>query len=190
MELSFTIKDGKRWQDGKFVVDGLTILDADDNYEVVYDDIQLFVDGKPYDGSAESWGGHKYTVDDIFEQVLSGYLKGDGTYTSFSEGWSAFKKLDDLKGYKGNLLVTLPVYNNDAIELYELELATPDNTYYSYGDSVMMLDKNNEVVTDAEHLYMEALEEDIESIINGQLECLYISPNIEMMINTMDSEES
>ena len=193
LELSFTInQEGKRkrWQEGRFEINGLTVVDTGDNYEIDYEDLELFVDGEPYDGSASNWAGQKYTAEQIFDQVLSGYLMNEGIYSSFSDDWSVFSDLNNLKEYEGDLLIKLPIFKYDEICVYELDLATPDNRYYSYIDEVMMLDNNNEVVTDVEEFYMEALEEDVTNILQGDLECLYMGYNVKEMIKEMGGEDA
>lgn len=189
LELSFTLKDGKRFKEGVFYIDGLTIIDTDGNYEINYDDIELELDGKPYDGTLEVWRGYLST-EDIFDQVLSGYLMNDGTYTSFSEDWSAFTDLENLKEYQGDLLIKLPVFRIDEVVIYELDLATPDHRYYIADDEVMMLDSDNEIVTDMENFYMEAIEEDITDILRGDLECLYMGYNVKQYIEEVGGEEA
>ena len=190
LELSFTLKDGKRWKEGRFEINGLNIIDTDGNYEVTYDDLELFVDGEPYDGSAEAWSGHRYSAEEIFDFALSSYLMNDGTYTSFSDSWSVFVDLENLKEYQGDLLIKLPVYRIDEVVIYDLDLATPNNTYYTSDDEVMMLNADNEIVTDMEEFYMEAIEEDITKILKGELECLYMGYNVKEYIKEAGGEEA
>ena len=109
LELAFNLQDGKRFKKGVFYIDGLTIFDTDGNYEVNYDNIELELDGKPYDGSIEVWRG-KLSVEDLFDNTLSGYLMGSDTFTSFSDDWSVFTDLENLKEYKDGLLMKLPIY--------------------------------------------------------------------------------
>lgn len=188
LDLSFTLKDGKRWKEGRFEINGLDIMDTGDNYEVIYDDIELFVDGKPYDGSASNWAGQNYDVEQIFDQVLSGYLMNDGTYTSFSDDWSIFTDLESLKMYQGDLLMKFPVYRYGEIIIYELGLATPNSRYYTSdsGDEYMMLDNNNELVTDMENFFMEAFDSDLEDIEAGELDCLYMSDDVQAYLDNLE----
>jgi len=189
LELSFTLQAGKPFKEGVFYIDGLTILDTDGNYEVEYDDIELELDGEPYDGSIEVWRGYLST-EDIFDQVLSGYLMGSDTYTSFSNDWSVFTDINNLKEYKDGLLVKLPIYECGMIYIYDLDLATPDNRYYTSDDMVLMLDNDNEVVTDVEHFYMQGIEEDITAILRGELECLYMGYNVEEYIKECGGKDA
>lgn len=189
LELSFTLQDGKRFKQGVFFINGLTILDTDGNYEVEYDDIELELDGVPYDGSIEVWRGYLST-EDIFDQVLSGYLMGSDTYTSFSNDWSVFTDINDLKEYKDGLLVKLPIYECGRIYIYDLDLATPDNRYYTCDDMVLMLDNDNEVITDVEHFYMQGIEEDITAILRGELECLYMGYNVKEYIKECGGKDA
>lgn len=191
LDLSFTFKDGMRWAEGRFEIDDLMITDTGDNYEVSYDGITLYVDGKPYNGTAESWSGHKFAAEEIFDQVLSDYLTNNqGVYTSFGDGWSAFLELNSLKEYEGDLLIKLPRFEYGEICIYDLDLATPKFKYYTYDDECLMLDNDNALVTDMENFYTEAITEDITDILQGNLECLYMGYNVKEMIKEMGGEEA
>lgn len=190
LTLTFTLKDGKRWKEGRFEIDGISIIDVDDDLDIEYDNLELFVDGEPYDGSASNWAGQTYSADSIFNQVLSSYLHDDGLYTNFSENWDVLSRLEDLKEYENGLLVKFPVYDWDGVSIYELDLATPKCRYYSCEDRVLMLDDNNEVVTDVGHFWLQGIEEDITAILKGEVECLYMGYNAKAMIEEMGGEEA
>lgn len=186
--LSFKLKPSMRWSDGTFYIEGPDIRAIGNDFEITYDDIRLDVDGQPYDGSAESWAGHKYTVDEIFEQVLSSYLRQDGAYTEFTQAWDIFSEIEDLKVYKNGMLIKFPVYDWSGISMFSLAYATPEHRYYSCDDQVLMLDENNEVITDMEMFYMEALMEDITNVFLGDTTCLYEGYDVKEMIEEAGGE--
>ena len=189
--LSFSISSNTgKFKSGKFLIDGLSILDTGDNYEVTYDDIELYVDGKPYDNSFTNWSGYTADAETLFDQVLSAYFRRDGDYSSFSPDWEIFNELDSLKEYDGDLLISFPKYSYGEIRIYNLDLATPTNRYYQddAGD-VLMLDNDNSVVTDMEHWYEIGLCEDITAIIKGEVECLYMGYNTQEWIKECGGEE-
>ena len=185
MDFSFTLADGKIWKTGTFTVDNLSIEDTDGDFNVEYDDISLKVDGKPYDGSAQTWAGRVLDVEELFDSVLSSYIIQDGDYISFSDEWSIFTKMDKYKKYENGLLMQFPVYDA-RLYLYKLEMATPDHRYYACDDMYRLYDKDGDLLTDMENFYVEALDEDIAAIQNGTLECLYMSPDVELYIENLE----
>ena len=73
--------------------------------------------------------------------------------------------------------------------VYELDLATPKNRYYSYNDYFLLLDINGGILTDMENFYSEAMYEDVCTILKGELKCLYKSDNIDEMIKEYGGKE-
>lgn len=191
LELSFSMPDRSKWSEGTFYIDGLSIIDTGDNYEVNYDDIELYLDGQLYDETAETWAGAKVNTEQFFDTILSVYQMNDNTY-DFSEDWSVFDSLDSLKEYQGDLLVKLPIYRDGGVCIYELDLATPYNKYYQCADDgeVLILDEDNSIVSDMEHWYEQGLFEDITAILKGDLECLYMGYNPKAMIEESGGEDA
>lgn len=185
-ELSFTFNNPKPWTNGTFIITDLEIMDADGKYDVTYDEIELLLDGTPYDGTISTWNGTNLTVDAIFEIVLNGYFMQSGAYGNFSADWNIFDSIKQYEAYDNGLLMAMPVYKYDEVIVYELDLATPEHKYYQHDDQVLLLDANNEVLTDMENFYIESMDEDIEAIQNGTLDCLYMSDNVQSYI---DGEE-
>ena len=192
LELSFSVASNSgKFKSGTFLIDGLSILDTGDNYEVTYDDIDLLIDGKPYDGSITNWAGYAADAESLFDQVLNAYILRDGTFSSFSPEWKIFSDVDSLKHYEGDLLVSFPAYEYGELRTYNLDLATPINRYYQTDSGeVLMLDADNSVVTDMEHWYEIGLDEDITAILKGELECLYMGYNVKEMIKEAGGEEA
>lgn len=180
-KVSFTLVDDKQYKNGRFEIDNLEIVGKGEGLDIRYDDINLYLDGKLYDGHLVTWGGCRLSASDIFEQVLSAYLREDHSDYSEFKGFEIFEKFEALKEYKDNLLVKFPVYNF-SVDMYKLELATPESRYYSCGDRFLLLDENNGIVTDMECWFETAIAEDICSVLKGERECLYKSENVDSMI--------
>jgi hypothetical protein len=173
--LSFSLKDGK---DCYFDVDGLYVTDN----AISWDNVKLYIDYAPYDSSFETWSGSKLSDDDVFEQTINAYIRNDTSdYKSFGNEWSVFDPLFLNMNYDSskNLMLTLPVIEFDEVVLYNLDMATPDYTFYSHNDSFKVFDANGGLVTDYENFFMSAMYEEYEDIINGKTECLYITPEVE-----------
>lgn len=177
-ELSFTYTDKEITHDCMFIITGLTVMDADGNYEVDYDDIDLVVDGQPYNGEYNTWHGQKLSAGDLFDTVLNCYFMQNGDYGSFSDDWKVFDSIEQFKEYDNGLLMTLPMYQYGEVVVYDLDLATPEHRYYSHDEDVLLLTADNVVLTDMENFYMESFEEDIAAIESGSVECLYMSDNV------------
>lgn len=185
MELTFTLVDKSKWKTGKFIIDNLQISE-----ELEYDDIKFYLDDKLYDGSFETWAGSKLSADDIFEQCVNAYIRNDSDdYESFSPEWSIFNKIEHLKEYQDDLLIKMPVLRYDSFEVYELDLATPYNRYYSNGDNCLLLDINGGILTDMENFYFEAIVEDICKILKEEIKCLYKGENVDYMIKEAGGKE-
>ena len=183
MELNFVLKDKTK---GKFIIEGLQFKD-----ELEYTDVKLYLNDKLYDNSFKTWIGRKLNADTIFEQCINAYIRHDTEdYESFGPEWSVFNKIESLKEYQDDLLIKMPVFNGKIFDIYDLELATPFNMYYSDGSNrCLLLNCEGNVLTDMENFYFEALVEDICKIIKGELKCLYKSENIIYMISEVGGEE-
>lgn len=191
MELTFEFADKAKWKTGKFVFDDIQIVGEGDDVSVQYNDIELYLDGKLYDGDISTFSSNSLSADELFESVLNSYIRNNrGEFAKFGPEWSIFSKIMDMTEKQGDLIMKLPVCKVDDIVLYELELATPDNTYYSYGDSFMVLDKSGEVVTDYEEFYSEAMMEDIYNILTGKTTCLYMGYSPKEMIKECGGEDA
>lgn len=189
MELTFEFTDKAKWKTGKFVIDDLQVVGEGDDVEVEYDDIQLYLDDKLYEGGINTWSTNDVSADWLFENTLNSYLRNNTSeYKNFGEGWSIFSQLLDMTEKEGDLITKLPVYDF-GIQLYELDMATPENRYYSHDDSFIMLDNNGEIVTDYEEFYSEAMLRDIYDILTGTTECLYMGYNPKEMIKEYGGEE-
>lgn len=175
MILTFGLKDGRNCY---FDVEDLSVTED----ELVFDEVILYINDEPYDGSSETWAGHKMSDDDIFEQVVNAYIRNDSTdYTGFGNDWSVFDPiLSNIEYDNGsNIAITLPVVEFNEIVVYELNMATTGFRFYNYDDEFLVLDSNGGVVTDYESFYASAIFEEYEYIMNGKTECLYITPDVE-----------
>jgi hypothetical protein len=189
MELTFEFADKAKWKTGKFVFDDLQIVGADDDVEVEYNDIQLYLDDKLYEGGINTWSTDNLSADALFEDVLNSYLRNNtGEFKSFGPEWSVFSEILDMTEKDGDLVMKLPVYNM-GFHLYELDLATPDTRYYSYDDNFIVLDNNGEIITDYEEFYSEAMIQDLRDIITGKTKCLYMGYNPKAWIEECGGEQ-
>lgn len=189
-ELTFTFNEFK-YKEGMFKVDNLTVIDTLDNYNVDYDNIELYLDGKPYAGDINTWSTNGVTVDYIFDEVVSAYLRNDTyDYSNFGSEWEAFDLLKNMGKVEDGIVTVLPVYSCGEVELYDLDLATPELRYYCGNDSYLLLRDNGEVVTDMEHFYTEGMIEDLCDILKGDVECVYMGYNPKEFIKEMGGEEA
>ena len=198
MELTFVLPDKAKWKIGKFIVENLKLSEKIGNQEsqwdddIVWDSIDLYLDGNKYDDTIQGWAGNKLSTCDIFEQYINAYLRHDTqTYKSFGDEWSVFQSCEALKEYKDGFVVKLPYFNGNQFQTYNLDLATPNNRYYYDGESekFLLLDINGGIITDMECFYSEAMYEDVCSIIKDELNCLYKSKNIDCLIETYGGKE-
>jgi len=190
MELTFDFTNDARWASGKFIIDNLRIVGEGDNLEVNYDDIQLYLDGELYEGGISTWTTNSVSTDELFESVLNSYLRNNtAEYSNFGGDWSIFNQILDLTEKEGDLIIKLPVYDF-GVNLYELELATPENRYYSYGDSFLVLDNDGKIITDYEEFYSEAMLQDLYDILTGKTECLYMGYDPKAVIEAYGGEEN
>lgn len=190
MELTFDFTDNANWKSGKFVIDNLRVVGEGDDLEVDYDDIQLYLDGELYEGGISTWSTNDVSADWLFENTLNSYLRNNAAeYSNFGEGWNIFSQILDMTEKEGDLITKLPVYDF-GVNLYELELATPENRYYSYGDSFLVLDNESKIVTDYEEFYSEAMLQDLYDILTGKTECLYMGYDPKAIIEEYGGEEN
>ena len=196
MELSFTLSDKAKFKTGKFVIENLKIADTLGNSdsqwddEISYDSIDLYLDGNKYDGTITTWAGANLGAADIFEQCLNAYIRNDTeNYESFSNDWNIFNKTESLKEYQDDLLVKMPIFELGQFSVYELDLATPKNRYYSCADRCLLISTEGSVRTDIENFYLEAMYSDICAILKDELRCLYKSENIDSMIREYGGKE-
>lgn len=196
MELSFKLADKAKFKTGKFVIENLKIADIVGNSdsqlddEISYDNIELYLDGNKYDGTISTWAGANLGAADIFEQCLNAYIRNDTEdYELFSNDWNIFNKTESLKEYQDGLLVKMPIFELCQFSVYELDLATPKNRYYSCADHCLLISAEGSVLTDLENFYSEAMYSDICAILKNELKCLYKSENIDRMIMEYGGKE-
>jgi hypothetical protein len=186
--LTFKFFEDSKYKTGKFDIDELKIIGSGEDTDIEYDDIKFYIDGKLYDGDRTTWAGQRLSASDIFEQVLSAYLREEtNDYKNF-EGFEIFKQMESLKEWKDDLLVKFPYYDY-GLRIYELDLATPASKYYHSGDMFLVLNNNNEIVTDMECFYESAFYEDLCDILKDEVKCLYKDESVDRMIKELGGPE-
>lgn len=170
--LSFKLKDGLSHRYGDFIISDLKSEDR----EISCANIDLYLEGKPYEEDRYSWAGTQIRTENIFESVLNAYLRGDNSsIETFCPGWAElFKSYLDLK--TKHKPIVLPVMQDGEITLYELELETENFKFYQHNASgnVLMLRADNSICTTVEAFYCSALDEELKDIASGKVSCSYI----------------
>lgn len=188
---TFTINNGK-WMTGTFDVEHINVTGSGDNYIIEYDDIFLKLDGELYEGGIATFTSNNLSTDELFSAVVSAYLRGDNSnYTNYIGDWDIFDDIMSMEEWQGDIQTKLPVYDGYEVKPYTLVLATPDYRYYNYYDEFLMLDNNNDIVTDVEAFFTNSMCEDIAKILKGELECLYKDDyNFDAIIEDAGGEEA
>lgn len=185
MELSFEFNEGAKFKNGKILIDDLKII----NDSIEYGSLEVYLDGEKYTGGINTFAENNVSADWLFNSILNAYLRNDTSgYKSFSEDWSVFKSLESKKEYKDDLVVKLPIYNYDEVEVYDLDLATKQFRYYSCVDRFIMLDLEGKVITDIEAFYTNAMWEDLAKHLLGIEPALYLGYNAEEAIKECRAE--
>lgn len=186
--LTFEFFENNKYKIGKFDIDELKIIGSGEDTDIEYDDIKFYIDGQLYDGERTTWAGQRLSTSDIFEQVLSAYLREETNEYKNFEGFEIFKQMESLKEWKDDLLVKFPYYGY-GLRIYELDLATPASKYYHSGDMFLVLNNNNEIVTDMECFYESAFYEDLCDILKDEVKCLYKDESVDRMIKELGGPE-
>ena len=188
MEFTFKVTEevSTEWKTGKFIIDDLKIVGSN----VEFAEVKLYLDNALYEDTMSTWAGTRLHADDIFEQVLSAYLRNDTLYyESFGEDWSYFNTIKLLTEEKDGLVMKLPVISYNGTKVYELDLATLTANYYHYQDEFLILDAtDHSILTDAENFFGEALDSDLAAIFKGDCKCLYMSEDIKKMVKEFGGE--
>lgn len=188
MDLNFRFNKSNKYSSGRFVIDGLQVTGSSDGGTIDYNDIKLYVDGEPYSDNFERWSGSKASVYEVFDTVVSAYILNSNDF-SFDSEWSVFSPITDSIEYSGDLIIKLPVVKYGDVYMYDLQLATDEFRYYAYEDMFMMLRKDGELVTDMENFYTQSLEADLNDILDGKMEAVYIDPYIQEAIDSGEIDE-
>ena len=190
LKFAFNTKKAQ-FKTGEIHIENLEFVGKGEGMEITWDDMDLYLDGKKYEGKGiGTWAIPNVSVDFLFGSILNSYLRDNkGEYTSF-EGFEVFNPIKDLTEYnEDGILVKLPVYEYGGVELYELSLQTPSSRYYHHDDSCKLLDNNGEIVTDMECFYESALIDDIVDILKEKVNCLYKSEDIDDRIEDFGGKE-
>lgn len=188
--LNFEFSSGASWKTGRFEFDDLCIVGSGDNLRVKYDNIKLYLDGKLYEGGIACWATNSMTTDELFNSVLSSYLRENhAEYNSFDKQWSeSFKEIEALKEKKDGLMIKMPVYDY-IVKMYELSLATPDYKFYNYYDEYQMLGADGEIITDYENFWFQGFGEELAAIFQDKTTSLYMSDDTKTLIEEYGGKE-
>ena len=190
--LKFTFNTKKaQFKTGEIHIENLEFVGEGEGMEITWDDMDLYLDGKKYEGRGIStWAIPNVSANFLFDSILNSYLRDNKSeYTNF-EGFEVFKPIKDLKEYnKDGILVKLPVCEYGGVVLYQLSLQTPYARYYHNYDSFILLDNDGEVLTDMECFYNSAMVDDLVDILKGKLSCLYKSKDTDDWIEDFGGKE-
>ena len=172
MKLNFSLKNGFSCKTGEFEVKDLEVT----GNSISYSEVTFYRDGVRYNRDIQTWAGQYLHDEEVFVQVANAYLRGDSSgYEPFGEEWE--KVLAPLAARKTDTL--LPVINVfDEIVMYELELKVPCSSFYRHEDEYLLVNCEGKVLTDIDAFYINALEDSVGQIADGELECLYVKDDI------------
>lgn len=181
--------DDEDWSVGMFAITNPIISGTGEDLEFSYDAIRLFLSSEgtmnAYNGGIPSWHSNSMSTSEIFESVLNSYLRDEHTHTSpENDSWNFFDPFKELRVEEDFLLMKLPQVSLGSVEMYSLQLATNDRCYYACDDNFMVINNDNEIVTDYECFYTSALGEDLADIILKKSRCLYMGEDVKCWIDT------
>lgn len=144
---------------------------------VIFDEVTLYIDGKPYNGDFSSFSKNSVPEDEIFIAIINAYLRNDTEDFDYIEGWEFFDDLKQLQTYDEGLIISFPQVTiwEDEIDIYELQLATEEEKFYTFCENCMLLSKDNAILTDQEPFYGNAFIEELKEIDKGTKKILYIT---------------
>jgi len=186
--LSFEFVENE-FKTGRFEFDNLEIVGGGCDTRIYFDDVRLYLDGELYTGGISTWAENNVSTSFLFDSILNSYLRDNTAEFRNFEGFEIFDSLKKMKVSENGLLIKFPAYNY-GVDMYELDLATPDTRYYhNDSGSFLVLDEGGKVITDMECFYETAFSEDMCSVLKGEVECLYESKTLAEMIEEMGGAE-
>lgn len=144
---------------------------------VIFDEVTFYINDKPYDGEFSSFSKNSVPEDEIFIAVINAYLRNDTEDFDYIEGWDFFDDLKQLQTYDEDIMVTFPQVTiwGDEIDIYELQLATKGEKFYTFCENCMLLSKDNAILTDQGPFYENAFINELKKINTGTQKILYIT---------------
>ena len=167
----------------KFQIEDLTVTQTNIDFE----DLELYLDDKEYNGDFSSFRTNHVPVDEVLMGLINAYLRNDTEDLEYINGWEIFNSLKDLQRYdstpeyiqkyKTPLLTAFPQMQPwGEIIVYELQLATDEERFYTVDDYCMLTDENSVILTDMEGFYDNAFIEELIEVNKGTKPILYITP--------------
>ena len=166
----------------RFQIEDLTVTQKNIDFE----ELELYLDNKEYDGDFSSFRTNHVPADEVLIGLINAYLRNDTEDLEYINGWEIFDTLKDLqrydstpeylKKYKTPLLTAFPQMQPwGEIIIYELQLATDEERFYTAYDYCMLTDKNGVILTDMEGFYDNTFIEELREIDRGTKPILYIT---------------
>lgn len=167
----------------KFQIEDLTVTQTNIDFE----ELELYLDDKKYDGDFSSFRTNHVPADEVLIGLINAYLRNDTEDLEYINGWEIFDPLKDLqrydstpeyiRKYKTPLLTAFPQMQPwGEIIIYELQLATDEEKFYTVDDYCMLTDENSVILTDMEGFYDNAFIEELTEVNKGTKPILYITP--------------
>ena len=166
----------------KFQIEDLTVTQTNIDFE----ELELYLDNKEYNGDFSSFRTNHVPADEVLMGLINAYLRNDTEDLEYINGWEIFDSPKDLQRYdstpeyiqkhKTPLLTAFPQMQPwGEIIIYELQLATDEERFYTAYDYCMLTDKNGVILTDMEGFYDNAFIEELREIDRGTKPILYIT---------------
>ena len=151
-----------------------------------FKELKFYLDNKEYDGDFSSFRTNHVPADEVLMGLINAYLRNDTEDLEYINGWEIFDSLKDLQRYdstpeyiqkyKTPLLTAFPQMQPwGEIIIYELQLATDEERFYTVDDYCMLTDENSVILTDMEGFYDNAFIDELKKINRGTKPILYIT---------------
>ena len=166
----------------RFQIEDLTVTQKNIDFE----ELELYLNDKEYDGNFSSFRTNHVPANEVLTGLINAYLRNDTEDLEYINGWEIFDTLKDLqrydstpeylKKYKTPLLTAFPQMQPwGEIIIYELQLATDEERFYTVNDYCMLTDENSVILTDMEGFYDNAFIDELKEINRGTKPILYIT---------------
>lgn len=181
-----------QYQSGRLDILNLTILpiqNKDVPFEMDYEKVALYFNDERYDGNLATFFTNHLSEYELLENIVNHYLRDD-KLMSFGEEWDkAFGQVrESLTKNKDGLITRLPQLDGEEVNLMHLDFATEGFRFYSKDDTYLLLDENNEIITNLDFFYEQAIIEEIALTLTGKKECLYQDESIDDWIKEVGED--